>query len=705
MTPPQQQLELRQPRSPIITQKVQLIYKLFLLENARRTLEEELSSVTNKAYDDVQGFLNPSSPTSMFSDVTDAMDAKCRAMDKLTALLKDLIGEPRDCVQPAVTIGERTNRLQPLGDKGVLMTDVLKFGPMLQNVLLASSIAKAVQVVGGTLSLQQLKHFLISQPAVAREDDMIYSISSGCNSAIQTTSSSCNLKGEEKEQAVTYEEKSQPDDAILPPAIIQSPKIHAERPPPPLLPPIQAVFPEISKPTPMKMTQLIKWGWEDNVQVQHQKQTSSQLQHFLRAKAKNSSALEVTVMKWNESIYASSSPQSTSPTIKTQSYPFRNVVTDNLVEALAPKTFCADIENQAPVFRVKRMESSGSLTYTCVIATKTELWDIGDIFTEVQQAHSDGSPEKKEGCQNITAQVENSCINIQWKTQTLQCTEPERENNSAGAETPAINSVIIPEFQIRKFEETEVVVSHIISPGNFYIQHADSLSKLQAPVTDSWKASSSYAEQNCIPDIGTQVMGWFPKREQWCRAQVTKICGVSGDNNSTDGARGETSINVEVKRLDHGDTACLSLWNIKDLNPEMAALPFQALQVSLANVMPVNGRDWSEEAVGWFKVMVHNRTLYARLYPQGPKVTVELFLEKGKLGAMRRSASLSLRLAQNGHAKHSKLKNVGLMKSTFKQKLGKQDSDWEKYLISCYTQTPLVCSSSYIFWINLRTCE
>lgn len=33
--------------------------------------------------------------------------------------------------------------------------------------------------------------------------------------------------------------------------------------------------------------------------------------------------------------------------------------------------------------------------------------------------------------------------------------------------------------------------------------------------------------------------------------------------------------------------------------------------------------------------MVHNRTLYARLYPQGPKVTVEMFLEKGKLGAMR----------------------------------------------------------------------
>lgn len=49
----------------------------------------------------------------------------------------------------------------------------------------------------------------------------------------------------------------------------------------------------------------------------------------------------------------------------------------------------------------------------------------------------------------------------------------------------------------------------------------------------------------------------------------------------------------------------------------------------------MNGSDWSEEAVDWFRAMVHNKMLYARVYPQGPKVTVELFFEKGKLGAMR----------------------------------------------------------------------
>lgn len=112
--------------------------------------------------------------------------------------------------------------------------------------------------------------------------------------------------------------------------------------------------------------------------------------------------------------------------------------------------------------------------------------------------------------------------------------------------------------------------------------------------------------------------------------------------------------------------------------------------------MPVNGIGWSEEAVEWFHAMVHNRTLYARLYPQGCEVTVELFFERGKIGAMRcitkesmyiqvliccvivdwcgdlmgrycvaycdppeqrclcyrRGASLSLRLSQNGHAKY-----------------------------------------------------
>lgn len=49
----------------------------------------------------------------------------------------------------------------------------------------------------------------------------------------------------------------------------------------------------------------------------------------------------------------------------------------------------------------------------------------------------------------------------------------------------------------------------------------------------------------------------------------------------------------------------------------------------------MNGISWTEEAVEWFHTMVHNRTLYARLYPRGCEVTVEMFFERGKIGSMR----------------------------------------------------------------------
>jgi len=49
-------------------------------------------------------------------------------------------------------------------------------------------------------------------------------------------------------------------------------------------------------------------------------------------------------------------------------------------------------------------------------------------------------------------------------------------------------------------------------------------------------------------------------------------------------------------------------------------------------VRPVFGETWSFEAISWFKSKVQNKTLYARIYPEGE---VELFMEKGKIGAMR----------------------------------------------------------------------
>ncbi|KAF5907687.1 tudor domain-containing protein 5-like, partial [Clarias magur] len=220
----------------------------------------------------------------------------------------------------------------------------------------------------------------------------------------------------------------------------------------------------------------------------------------------------------------------------------------------------------------------------------------------------------------------------------------------------SVDGVGIPKFQIKKFEEMPVVVTHVDSPRNFYIQHKDHNLQELSDIMGK-KDTRSYAEMNCIPDIGAYVMAWNADQELWCRAQVTKICGMnSGNNHLCSRFEVIKHIEVEIRRVDYGDSMCLSLWNIKELCGEVAKIPAQALQVSLADVKPVNGESWSTEAVIWFKEKVNKRTLYARLYPNGNSVIVELFMEKGKIGAMRRSSCLSLRLAQNGHARKIYLK-------------------------------------------------
>lgn len=203
----------------------------------------------------------------------------------------------------------------------------------------------------------------------------------------------------------------------------------------------------------MKITPLISQGCDDGVQVQQQKQTIPQLLHALRFESMNWGSPEATVMESNNNTSMSSSPRSASPTVKTQSHQFRQGGTDGLSYPEAAGT-----ENQSQVFKVKREDSKRSLTYTSAIA-ETELWEIDHIFTKGKL---------------------DSNANLVVNKDSLQCPKPEDEGTSAGAKTPLISSIAIPQFQIRKFEEIEVVVSHIVSPDDFYVQRADTIGEFQS---------------------------------------------------------------------------------------------------------------------------------------------------------------------------------------------------------------------------------
>lgn len=633
-----------------ISQKVQLTYKLFLLENAHNVLNKQLDKMIKEAYEEVHRFINSSFPASTFMNLSETLDAKCQAIKTLSDVLNNFASHK-------VVDNQVSRNLQ---NKAIKEESGFKFVPMLQN------IGKVVQVLGSSLYFQHLKHLFIRPKSACRDEKVILSQSVISEvpemGAMCSALSSHNTTEQDAATLIKTEqsnvEKCSPPEEILLPAFSDDVKANCHKL---LLPPIPTS--ENCHSRPYLGVPMAKWGREDDIQVQHQKQTSSQLLHFLKVKAKNTGALNVTVLEWRN-MFSGLPPPLSSPdkNIIKQACQFKQDVAWS-------SGLLSEAENHASIFKVKRLDSDGSLTYTCVIATKTELWDIGDIVTDLESENSSMSGEE-------TAQILPSDETLKWIDATVQKDEATKMHTS--------NTITIPEFQNKRFEEMEVVVSHIVDPGNFYIQHTDAIEKLQTLFSNTCKENGGLAKQKWIPDIGTKVIGWFPQHKKWCRSQVTKICGVSKDD--LNDCTMETSIQLEVKRLDFGDSLCLSLSNIKELTSEMAALPLQAVQVSLAHVSPVNGRNWSDEAVAWFRHMVHKRTLYARLYPEGLRICVDLFLEKGTIHAMRRGASLSLRLTQNGHAKHAKLKNgVG----TMQLKMKKKELEWEKYLISCYTQSNL----------------
>ncbi|XP_072290328.1 uncharacterized protein [Eucyclogobius newberryi] len=623
-----------------ISQKVQLTYKLFLLENARNVLNKELDNLANKAYEEVHGFLNSSFSTSAFESLSETLDAKCQAIEKLSHLVRNLKFASQEDF-------DQHDHNQPIKK---LYT--FKLGPILQNMFIMRSIGRAVQVLRANLHLQHFKHLVSPQKYTKKYNKVNVHQATASEvqekDAVDNASCSTVQETEMKKESVG---KSSSHVAILLPASSEIVNTNTHKL---LLPPIPVIHPVTGYKEPYVSFPMVKWGRDDDIQVQHQKQTSTQLLHFLSA-----------VKTKDKSVFSLLPQTGSSQKITTdQAYRFKE-------DAEWPPGVLSDTENHVPLFKLKQVDSVGFLTYTCVIATKTELWDMGNIVTDFESERSSVTSEEM-------SQVVPS-------DDTLLLVDAAMDNDDATrARGHPGNAITIPEFQSKRFEEIEVVVSHIVNPGNFYIQHADAKEKLQTLITDTWKESDSFADQNCIPDIGTKVMGWVPQQRQWCRSQVTKICGISKDDVNTDTKK--MSISVEVKRLDYGDSFCLSLSNIKELTSEMVVLPLQAGQVSLAHVSPVNSRGWSEEAVDWFRDMVHKRTLYARLYPEGNRVTVELFLEKGNFQAMRRGASLSLRLTQNGHAKHKQMKNVV---GTMHLKMKKRDLEWEKYLISCYTQSNL----------------
>ncbi|XP_076877161.1 uncharacterized protein LOC143526573 [Brachyhypopomus gauderio] len=662
--------------------KRSLIYKLIILENSRNVLKEELNHFTEKTVEDVEQFLR--SPYSSHSqdgnNLLKTLDSKCNMIQELMAVFEDLKSGPDlHCLKTNLKQSEGLsphNRLQlnyvKKCDPGAFVPQVFKFGPMLHNVILARSITKSVQIVAAKISLQQIILSLETE-----KDESPGKTSPVCDTEVESFSQD-ESKGREMEDVNNNLQKN----TIAAKAQIQ--RNYAN----PFVP--KEIFSDMR--TQNVTTLLFDQQFGNDLEVQHQKQTSSQLMHFLRTnrKAEQGPELSLSCAVDRPSTLVQQQNSKTEPSMADR----------NTSQNARKRRLSSEMDACRPIFKLKN-NRAGSVTYSCMIATPSELWDIGDISIELRNFTPELMSDESLALANcndskvLDAFSLSICpsknVTVASEEGMGQCGPDKLMNRSVDGDEALVR---IPEFQIKKFEEMPVIATHVITPSNFYIQHQDTnLQELSEIVAR--KRCESYAEKNIIPDLGTYVMGWFPEEKLWCRAQVAKICGINkGNHHLHSRLESIKNIEVEVRRIDYGDSACLSLWNVKEFCKEVAKIPVQALHVSLANVNPVNGESWSTDALSWFKDKVNNRMLYARLYPEDSKVMVELFMEKGKIGAMRRGASLSLRLAQNGHAKHNHM-NMALKRSHAQTQSKKQALEWEKYLIACYLEVKMNWATFY----------
>ncbi|KAJ8394409.1 hypothetical protein AAFF_G00046200 [Aldrovandia affinis] len=699
----------RQFQGSFHVSKMVIIYKLLVLEQVRNTLEKELRVFTRKAKEEVQDFLNMADARTAqdCTDLITTLHLKCSIIQQLGALYQKLIadtGPPRDfTVMPIREKEYSLFRSMPAsnyspGSRAIVVSDVLRFGPMLQNALMATSITNAVQTFGAMLSLRHIKACLALHTEVVHD-----SATSSNELKVEVYDSP---SGDERERVpVASDGKDESTHLFQAPIRSSSLKAGVENP---HTTPAEKIRSVVGCMTPP----FLGGGQVNSLGVQHQKQSSSQLMRFIRASGETDSLVQLTSFKGKGAAECTA-----------QSPPGPQELTDRQPADKESGTIyfekqkLSNPDKPTTVFKVKQNGSGGShLIYSYMVASKYELWDVGDIFTddacftsECVLGQETGSPvvcsgESSFKALGVSRQICPTHLGhgpLMAALHDDDSSDPPVvtsgpvggvERHDVSSVPPGVTSgpvggakatVTIPEFKIGRFEEMEVTVSHLVSPSSFFIQSVSpALQQLSQKMDRALKGRSSLALMHWVPCIGACVAGWFTEHELWCRTRVLRICGMQPECSGSLG--GEGHIEVEVQRIDFGDTARLALCHLRELDKETAAVPEQALLVALANVRPVDGQEWSAEALGWFKDMVDGRTLYARLYPQGRGVRAELFMEKGKIGAMRRGSSLSLRLAQNGHAHHDKLRRTGWRRGSVWELGRAQMSSWEKRVISCF---------------------
>ncbi|XP_034614706.1 RING finger protein 17 isoform X3 [Trachemys scripta elegans] len=185
----------------------------------------------------------------------------------------------------------------------------------------------------------------------------------------------------------------------------------------------------------------------------------------------------------------------------------------------------------------------------------------------------------------------------------------------------------------QEMTEVSIVVCHINSPSDFYLQLIESLDflVLLKKIEEVYKNDDGENLEILCPVQGQTCVAKF-EDGVWYRAKVTGLPGHQ---------------EVEVKYVDFGNTAKITLKDMRKIKEEFLSPPEKAIRSKLAHIEPYKGgNEWSREAKERFEEMIQNKFMLCSVISisQDNVLSVELFDSPDVLG--KRSASLNSQLVK-----------------------------------------------------------
>ncbi|XP_074655450.1 uncharacterized protein LOC141909021 [Tubulanus polymorphus] len=162
----------------------------------------------------------------------------------------------------------------------------------------------------------------------------------------------------------------------------------------------------------------------------------------------------------------------------------------------------------------------------------------------------------------------------------------------------------IPQSYIGTENYFDVYVSQVDSPGRLYIQlkattTTDALEDLMDDLEAIYWGPEGVEYQ--MPDfmfqVGQVCAAVFPQDNNWHRCCITKVLPNSDV--------------VEVYFVDYGNRCCVKRDKCRLLKSKFIALPAQAIQAKLANIIPANGHKWTRSSQERVLSLVSNKCILA----------------------------------------------------------------------------------------------